>query len=73
MPRENQDLQDFQGNVPAAIATTSAKHTNLASKGPDRQSVLKRFDPFFHTKLLRSTFLVVWIIEIEWSCTLVAI
>ncbi|KAJ3697541.1 hypothetical protein LUZ61_001246 [Rhynchospora tenuis] len=42
MPRENQDLQDFQGNVPAAMATPSAKHTNLSSKGPDRQSVLKR-------------------------------
>ncbi|KAJ4755813.1 Ubiquitin-conjugating enzyme E2 19 [Rhynchospora pubera] len=44
MPRENQDLQDFQGNVPvpATMATPSAKHTNLSSKGPDRQSVLKR-------------------------------
>lgn len=44
MPRENQDLQDFQGNVPAAMATQSSKHANLLSKGPDRQSVLKRFD-----------------------------
>jgi hypothetical protein len=60
MPRENQDLQDFQGNVPAAMATQSSKHANLSSKGPDRQSVLKRFEFFFR-------YHIIWFLFLSWT------